>query len=42
MQLRSAEPIFGKIKEVTGARPYTDLNGADDKDGVDMAYRFAL
>ena len=41
LKLCFAEPIFAKIKEITGARPYTDLNGADDKDGVDMAYRFA-
>lgn len=32
-------PIFAKLQEITGAREYTDLNGADDKDGVDMAYR---
>jgi alanyl-tRNA synthetase len=32
-------PIFEEIRQVTGARPYTDLIGADDKDGVDMAYR---
>jgi alanyl-tRNA synthetase len=32
-------PIFDEIARVTGARPYTDLIGADDTDGVDMAYR---
>ena len=32
-------PIFKKIQEVTGARPYTDKYGKDDTDGIDMAYR---
>ncbi|KAI9338147.1 tRNA synthetases class II (A)-domain-containing protein [Obelidium mucronatum] len=31
--------IFKKIQEMTGARPYSGLVGADDKDGVDTAYR---
>jgi alanyl-tRNA synthetase len=33
------QPIFTAIQEVTGARPYTGLLGAEDKDGIDMAYR---
>ena len=37
-----SEPIFAKIQETTGAREYTDLNGDEDKDGVDMAYRCAV
>lgn len=32
-------PLFAKIQEVTGARPYTDKYAADDEDGVDTAYR---
>lgn len=32
-------PLFKKIEEVTGARPYTDKYGADDVDGIDTAYR---
>ncbi|CAI6080896.1 unnamed protein product [Clonostachys chloroleuca] len=32
-------PLFKKIQEVTGARPYTDKYGKDDVDGIDMAYR---
>jgi alanyl-tRNA synthetase len=32
-------PIFDEIARVSGARPYTDRIGADDTDGVDMAYR---
>ncbi len=32
-------PLFAKIQEVTGARPYTDKYGKDDADGVDTAYR---
>ncbi|KAF4125165.1 alanyl-tRNA synthetase [Geosmithia morbida] len=32
-------PIFQKIHEVTGARPYTDKYDRDDADGIDMAYR---
>ncbi|KAK7460033.1 tRNA synthetase class II [Colletotrichum acutatum] len=32
-------PLFKRIEEVTGARPYTDKYGADDADGIDTAYR---
>eukprot|EP00968_Pinguiococcus_pyrenoidosus_P007497 scaffold496_cov236-Pinguiococcus_pyrenoidosus.AAC.7 len=32
-------PIFAKIQEVTGARPYTGKVGDEDTDNVDMAYR---
>ncbi|CZT47027.1 probable alanine--tRNA ligase, cytosolic [Rhynchosporium secalis] len=32
-------PLFLKIKEVTGARDYTDKYGKDDIDGIDTAYR---
>lgn len=32
-------PLFARIQEVTGARPYTDKYGKDDKDGIDTAYR---
>lgn len=32
-------PLFKKIEEVTGARPYTDKYGKDDPDTIDMAYR---
>lgn len=32
-------PIFDKIREITGVRPYTGKFGADDKDGIDTAYR---
>ncbi|OTB19541.1 hypothetical protein K445DRAFT_53988 [Daldinia sp. EC12] len=32
-------PLFNKIQEVTGARPYTDKYGKDDVDGIDTAYR---
>ena len=32
-------PLFQKIQEVTGARPYTDKYGKDDVDGIDTAYR---
>ncbi|KAI8263606.1 Alanine--tRNA ligase [Colletotrichum sp. SAR11_239] len=32
-------PLFKRIEEVTGARPYTDKYGADDTDGIDTAYR---
>ncbi|KAJ3205616.1 Alanine--tRNA ligase [Entophlyctis luteolus] len=31
--------IFAKIQEMTRVRPYTGLVGADDKDGIDTAYR---
>lgn len=32
-------PLFQKIQEVTGARPYTDKYGKHDVDGIDTAYR---
>ncbi|KAL6016402.1 Alanine--tRNA ligase [Candidozyma auris] len=32
-------PIFEKIREITGVRPYTGKFGADDVDGIDTAYR---
>jgi len=32
-------PIFDAIQKATGARPYTFKLGAEDVDGVDMAYR---
>ncbi|KAM0789420.1 hypothetical protein ACM66B_000245 [Microbotryomycetes sp. NB124-2] len=32
-------PLFAKIQELTGARPYTGKLGAEDVDGVDTAYR---
>ena len=32
-------PLFQKIQDVTGARPYTDKYGKDDTDGIDTAYR---
>eukprot|EP00178_Gracilaria_changii_P013402 TRINITY_DN379_c0_g1_i1.p2 TRINITY_DN379_c0_g1~~TRINITY_DN379_c0_g1_i1.p2 ORF type:complete len:963 (+),score=157.49 TRINITY_DN379_c0_g1_i1:31056-33944(+) len=32
-------PIFDAIQKATSCRPYTGLLGADDVDGVDMAYR---
>ncbi len=32
-------PIFDKIQELTGARPYSGKIGSDDTDGLDMAYR---
>ncbi|KAK3945436.1 alanine--tRNA ligase [Diplogelasinospora grovesii] len=32
-------PLFDKIREVTGARQYTDKYGKDDVDGIDTAYR---
>ena len=32
-------PLFAKIQEVTGARPYQDKYGAEDPDGIDTAYR---
>lgn len=32
-------PIFAEIQKISGARPYTDKDAAEDTDGVDMAYR---
>lgn len=32
-------PIFAEIQRITGSRPYTGNVGADDVDGIDMAYR---
>lgn len=32
-------PIFEKIREITGVRPYTGKFGSEDKDGIDTAYR---
>jgi alanyl-tRNA synthetase len=32
-------PIFDKIRELTGVRPYEGRFDADDMDGVDTAYR---
>ncbi|KAL2122835.1 hypothetical protein VTJ04DRAFT_3290 [Mycothermus thermophilus] len=34
-------PLFARIQEVTGARPYSDKYGKDDVDGIDTAYRVA-
>ncbi|CAG8566504.1 3994_t:CDS:10 [Ambispora leptoticha] len=33
------QPIFLKIQQLTGARPYSGKVGVDDVDGLDMAYR---
>jgi alanyl-tRNA synthetase len=32
-------PLFARIQEITGARPYKGLFGEQDADGVDTAYR---
>jgi alanyl-tRNA synthetase len=32
-------PIFNKIQNLTGARPYSGKIGTNDIDGIDMAYR---
>ncbi|KAL9974137.1 hypothetical protein ACROYT_G011141 [Oculina patagonica] len=33
------QPFFEAIHKATGVRPYQGLVGAEDKDGIDMAYR---
>ncbi|CAD7975977.1 unnamed protein product [Amoebophrya sp. A25] len=33
------QPIFAEIQKVCGCKPYSGKVGADDTDGVDMAYR---
>ena len=33
------EPLFLKIQEITGVRPYSGKFGKDDVDGIDTAYR---
>lgn len=32
-------PLFERIRELTGARPYAGKLGAEDTDGIDTAYR---
>ncbi|KIW00804.1 alanine-tRNA ligase [Verruconis gallopava] len=32
-------PLFARIQELTGARPYSGKFGKDDSDGIDTAYR---
>ena len=32
-------PLFTKIQEITGVRPYRGTFGSDDADGIDTAYR---
>jgi alanyl-tRNA synthetase len=32
-------PLFAKIQELTGARPYAGKLGKEDEDGIDTAYR---
>jgi len=32
-------PIFNKVQELTGVRPYQGKFGAEDADGIDTAYR---
>ncbi|KAH3671575.1 hypothetical protein OGAPHI_000278 [Ogataea philodendri] len=33
------QPLFSKIQEITGVRPYSGKFGKDDIDGIDTAYR---
>ncbi|RLV89241.1 Alanine--tRNA ligase [Spathaspora sp. JA1] len=33
------QPIFAKISEITGVRPYGGKFGVEDKDGIDTCYR---
>ncbi|KAL6942073.1 Alanine--tRNA ligase [Hanseniaspora vineae] len=33
------QPLFAKIQEITGCRPYSGKFGDEDKDGIDTAYR---
>ncbi|CCE64478.1 hypothetical protein TPHA_0H02750 [Tetrapisispora phaffii CBS 4417] len=33
------QPLFVKIQEITGVRPYSGKFGAEDVDGIDTAYR---
>lgn len=33
------QPIFAKLSDLTGTRPYSGKVGSDDSDLVDMAYR---
>ncbi|KAG7810744.1 hypothetical protein KL921_002372 [Ogataea angusta] len=33
------QPLFSKIQEITGVRPYSGKFGKDDLDGIDTAYR---
>ncbi|TID26138.1 hypothetical protein CANINC_002833 [Pichia inconspicua] len=33
------QPLFVKIQEITGVRPYSGKFGKDDTDGIDTAYR---
>lgn len=32
-------PLFAKISEITGARPYAGKFGSEDPDNIDTAYR---
>lgn len=33
------QPIFKEIQKITQIRNYTDKDGINDTDGIDMAYR---
>ena len=37
--LLRAVPVTNVVLQGTGCRPYTGKLGADDQDGIDMAYR---